>query len=450
MADKRAFEILQQGVEAWNTWRSQRSDVTVDLKGIEMSEADLAGIKLYRTDLSGANLNNSNLSHANLSDADLYRTQLKGADLSHAKLYKAYLEDANLEGAILVYSMLGNATLDHANFTSANLSYANLEDAKLEGTTFVGANLSQARLDGAYGSPNMSEANLAQAFLWEVSLIGADFRRACLYEAEVTESMLRQANMENADLREAFFDGCSLYKANLRGADLRNASLENAVLNECNLQDAILSGCSVFGVAAWNVGGTPKKQSDLNIARYGHPPILVHDIEVAQFINLLLDHKKLRNALNAITKKGVLLLGQFSNGGLEMLQAVASQLRALDYLPIIFDFERPDNRDYTETVLTLAGLSRFVIVEISGPSVPQELYAIVPHLSVPFVPILRAGQESYSMFTDLSKYQWVVNPPVIFQSDEELLKLLQDKIIAPAEERLRDKQKSLDDVFGKS
>ena len=36
-------------------------------------------------------------------------------------------------------------------------------------------------------------------------------------------------------------------------------------------------------------------------------------------------------------------------------------------------FERPDNREFTETIMTLAGLSRFVIVELSGPSVPNEL-----------------------------------------------------------------------------
>ena len=33
---------------------------------------------------------------------------------------------------------------------------------------------------------------------------------------------------------------------------------------------------------------------------------------------------------------------------------------------------------------TLVGLSRFVIVDLSGPSVPQELYATVPHFKVPF------------------------------------------------------------------
>jgi hypothetical protein len=54
---------------------------------------------------------------------------------------------------------------------------------------------------------------------------------------------------------------------------------------------------------------------------------------------------------------------------------------------MIFDFDRPDSRNYTEMVKILVGLSRFVIVDLSGPSVPQELYATIPHFKIPFVPI---------------------------------------------------------------
>src|ERR1700730_16004916 len=65
------------------------------------------------------------------------------------------------------------------------------------------------------------------------------------------------------------------------------------------------------------------------------PIITVDDLEVAQFIYLLLNHQKLRNVLNAVTERGVLLLGRFGGGGLEVLQAVAVKLREAQYLPII-------------------------------------------------------------------------------------------------------------------
>jgi len=69
---------------------------------------------------------------------------------------------------------------------------------------------------------------------------------------------------------------------------------------------------------------------------------------------------------------------------------------------MIFDFDRPENRDYTETVKTLIGLSSFVIVDLSGPSVPQELYATVPHFDIPFIPIIQRGRNACSMFHDLT------------------------------------------------
>ena len=115
------------------------------------------------------------------------------------------------------------------------------------------------------------------------------------------------------------------------------------------------------------------------ITHWDEANVKVDDIQVAQFIYLLLKFENLRNVLNAVTKRGVLILGRFGGGGLEVLRELGEGLRRCDYLPMIFEFERPEDRNYTETIRTLAGLARFVVVDLSGPSVPQELYATVPH-----------------------------------------------------------------------
>jgi len=170
-------------------------------------------------------------------------------------------------------------------------------------------------------------------------------------------------------------------------------------------------------------------------------------LELAQFVYLLLNHEKLRDVLNTVTEKGVLLLGRFRDGGLELLQAIAAKLREMKYLPIIFDFDRPDNKNYTETIKTLVGLSRFVIADLSGPSVPQELYSTVPHFKIPFVPIIEESRETYAMFTDLLEYPWVL-PPVKFKSTKQLVALLPEKVIAPAEEKFKERQLLLEQLFG--
>ena len=92
MADQSHLDILQQGVEAWNSWRERNPSIKPDLCGAPLSEADLRD-----ADLRDANLSRANLSLALLSVALLGRTSL----LSRANLTDAYLPGANLSNANL-------------------------------------------------------------------------------------------------------------------------------------------------------------------------------------------------------------------------------------------------------------------------------------------------------------------------------------------------------------
>jgi hypothetical protein len=101
---------------------------------------------------------------------------------------------------------------------------------------------------------------------------------------------------------------------------------------------------------------------------------MVDNLEVAQFIYLLLNNEKIRDVINTIGKKGVLILGRFTEERKPVLDAIRDRLRELDFVPMLFDFERPTQRDFTETIKTLAGLSRFIIADITNPrSSPLEL-----------------------------------------------------------------------------
>lgn len=96
---------------------------------------------------------------------------------------------------------------------------------------------------------------------------------------------------------------------------------------------------------------------------------------------------------------------------------------------------------------TLVGLARFVIVDLSGPSVPQELHATVPNFKIPFVPILETGRQSAAMISDILEYPWVVKPPVRFDSTAALLDRLKDSVIEPAERIVANRQRILDDLM---
>jgi hypothetical protein len=179
---------------------------------------------------------------------------------------------------------------------------------------------------------------------------------------------------------------------------------------------------------------------------------MVDDLEVAQFIYLLLNREKIRNVINTVTRRGVLLLGRFGDGGLAVLQAVAAWLRAPEnggYLSLLFDFPRPESKTYTETIRTLASLARFVIVDLSGPSVPQEITATVDLYEIPFVPILEQERKDWSMFQDFLVKQRVLEP-VRFTDQNHLLQLLAKEVIAPAEKLVEERQQRLDKIFGRA
>jgi hypothetical protein len=182
------------------------------------------------------------------------------------------------------------------------------------------------------------------------------------------------------------------------------------------------------------------KQQNLVITSEGEPEITVDNIEVAQFVYLLLHNEKIRDVIDTIGKKGVLLLGRFTEGRMVILERLRDKLRDLGFVPMVFNFDKPETKDFTETVRLLASLSKFVIVDITNPrSAPLELQATVPDYMVPFVPILEEGEKPFAMFVDLlNKYDWVLQPVIEYPSVDRLIEVLKDEIVTPAEEKFNE------------
>src|SRR5579864_533849 len=303
---------------------------------------------------------------------------------------------------------------------STDLRGADLSGTYLRGANFRSTNLSGAKLIGA----NLREAVLIRANLHGADLSGALFTRANLRRADLSRALLVGASLGRADLSEA-----DLSRANLDGARLMRANLV-----ETKLDGANLTGCRIYGISVWNISLKGATQSNLVISRPQEPAIQVDNLEVAQFVYLLLNNEKIRHVIDTITSKLVLILGRFTAKRKVTLDRIRQELRKRDYLPVLFDFERPASRDITETVRILADMARFVIADITdAKSIPQELLAIVPNKpSVPVQPLLLASQSEYGMFEHFRRYPWVLEP-FIYKSQKELLAKLQKKVIMPAE-----------------
>ncbi|HJU91433.1 MAG TPA: pentapeptide repeat-containing protein [Pyrinomonadaceae bacterium] len=320
-----------------------------------------------------------------------------------------------------------NVDFQNANFYEHDFRKANLSKAFLL----------QATLTGAY----LMEADLTKASMHKVDFEDADLSQAILVKAQLSSANLRQAKLRGADLRSADLRNANLTDADLAGANLSGAVLCGATLVETNLEEANLSGCFVYGISAWNVKLNRASQADLVITPYGESPIQVDDLEVAQFIYLLLHNEKLRNVIDTVGKKAVLILGRFTAERKIVLDSIRESLRRKGYLPILFDFEKPGSRDIHETVVTLASMSRFIVADITDPkSIPQELAAIVPNFpSVPVQPVLQTGYEPWGMYDHISRYPWVL-PLVRYVDQEALIAGLEADVIDPAEKRAREQK----------
>ena len=220
---------------------------------------------------------------------------------------------------------------------------------------------------------------------------------------------------------------------------LRCADLKNAVLVGTILRNADLTGCHIYGISAWNLKLEGTKQQNLIITSKNEPEITVDDIEVAQFVYLLLHNEKIRNVIDTITSKAVLILGRFTDERKAVLDALREELRKRKYLPILFDFEKPRSRDTDETITLLARMARFIVADISdAKAVLQELRAIVPDLpSVPVQPIILEMQEEPGMF-NFYRNRPSFLPVHRYVSQEQLLADLGDKVIHPAELKVRE------------
>jgi uncharacterized protein YjbI with pentapeptide repeats len=376
VANPEHLEILRQGVEVWNAWRGREIGVPPNLADVELAGANLTGADfgsaiLVRAKLSGAILINTQFQSANLGGADLAGADLRRARLSGAHLAQSNLREANLSGA-----SLREANLRGANLFQANLSGGDLEAADLSGTQLINAKLSGANLGAA-----------------------------------------------------------KLSFADLSGADLTGAILHGAMLVRTNLANAVLTGCRVYGISAWDVKVSKETmQQDLVVTPLSEPEVTADDLEVAQFIYLMLHNEKLQRVIDTITSKVVLILGRFSSERKMVLDALRDELRNRNYVPVVFDFANPRSGTTINTIMLLARMARFVIADISdAKSVLMELQAIVPHSpKLPVLPIIVAGQEEPGMFDSFKAYTWFLKVHR-YDSLSQLLADLKDRVLGPLE-----------------
>lgn len=399
MANEQQLALLKKGVNVWNEWREKNPQIRPDLSEAELQHEDLGGVNLMEADLRSCDLSGANLMGANLRFCDLSGANLSQAYLSNADFFEANLCEANLSEAYLF-----EANLSRVNLNGADLQWAYLGQADLSGTYTIEANLGEADLRGAY-------------------LLGT--------------------NLSDANLRGANLSGADLQAADLRRANLDGANLMGARLLKTNFEDANLTGCAIYGISCWDLNLQGAKQSNLQIAPPGEPAIAVDNLEVAQFIYLLLNHNKIRQLINTVPSEVVLVLGNFASAERkDILDAIRSRLRLRSYLPVVFDLDKPAQRDLKETISCLANMARFIIVDLTdAKGIPPQLQHLGSQLKrVPVQPLLQVTARESAMFEDSQAYPWLLQT-YRYRDAKELMVSLEDEVIAIVEAKARELMK---------
>lgn len=142
---------------------------------------------------------------------------------------------------------------------------------------------------------------------------------------------------------------------------------------------------------------------------------------------------RIRDLIEELRTDTVLILGRFTPDRKVVLDRLKLELLRRKYVPVLFDFELPAGWSLMEVTVTLALISRFIVVDLTDTrSQPQELQAIVPTVRVPVVPLIQRGWEPYAMFADLRRYDTVLEL-VRYDDLEHLLSLLDKHVIEKAE-----------------
>lgn len=303
---------------------------------------------------------------------------------------------------------------------------------------FIGYNLSYMNLNRVIARNSyFSHCFFAGSQLHFSDICFSFFQNCSFEKASLAVSKIGSARFYECDFTSADLSYCSAEETDFSGSRFISTKLSNMSLVKTDFTNTVIDKARVYGVSAWDLILDGSTQSNILIEEEG-ASITVPTIELAQFISLLLNNSKIRDVIDTITSKVVLILGRFTEERKAVLDAIKEELQERDYLPVLFDFEGPSSRDITETIITLASLAKFVIADISSPkSIPQELTQIIPHFpSLPVQPVIEQTQREYGMFEHFKHYPWVLEKISYCEND---IKSLVEKITKNCESHLFNK-----------
>jgi uncharacterized protein YjbI with pentapeptide repeats len=409
------YDIILQGSKEWNGFRIKNDITAPDLSGLDLSKKTLNNYNFSKAILTGVNFSKSHLAGSDFSFTKSEKTNFRNAYLNKTKLQHANFKGSSFKAAVIRNSNFDEALFNFSNFDGATIKDSsffrvNFRNGSFCSTKFIKSSLTKSHFEGSlFRNARIEDCNCSYVKLNDSKIIESDIKKSSFVSSMLYNSIIDDCKIVDIDFTRSWYSDGSLVNSTIENSVLKYMNFRNSRLNSNTISNSNFSYCKIYGVSAWDLEFIDTLQEELTITDVNDPIITIDNVEIAQFVYLLLNNKKLRTVIDTITSKVVLILGRFTSERLQILNEIRTELRNHNYLPILFDFDKAKNRDLTETVSTIAHLSKFVIADLSDPrSIPQELSTIIPNLpSLEVIPIIETGKTEYGMFEHFENYPWV-------------------------------------------
>lgn len=133
------------------------------------------------------------------------------------------------------------------------------------------------------------------------------------------------------------------------------------------------------------------------------PTISIDGFAMALLIQLLLRDRSLWSVIERVTARVGLILALCTDERKQVINVLKSELRKWDYVPITFDCEQIEKREYKDWLDILARLAKFVTIDITeAKDIAQELpFLVSQHPSVPIQLLVQSSADDSTIPEEL-------------------------------------------------
>lgn len=264
------------------------------------------------------------------------------------------------------------------------------------------------RLNYAYAS----QATFTGADLRKIKADALDLGYAVLERCRFDDAILSRASFNLASLKEASFKNAKFSSCSFVNSSCNRAQAQGVIFADCDLRfsqfsdadlaSARFSDCKLYGSSFWNINDAGLQASALDISIGGDRSLMTDEVVFAPLSFLLEQGHRFIELIHSIRLKSVLVLGQDTGPGWDVLKHIQKTLRQHGLIGIIAKEQANIVSDTTlRKINTLAALSQFVIVDNTRPSGHLYEFFSVKNLDCPIAVLQEQGKGATRMFDDL-------------------------------------------------